>query len=90
MKVYVGNVAKDLTDAEFNALLTPFGTPEKANLVKDRNTGASRGFGFVEFKNDEEAKAAITGLNGKEVHGQALTVNESHPKDAGTRLQGRQ
>ena len=85
MKVYVGNVAKDLTDAQFTALVEPFGKAESVNLVKYKGTGASRGFGFVEFKNDEEARAAIAALNGKEINGQKLTVNESQPK-GGTRL----
>lgn len=80
MKVYVGNISAEVTDLQFKDLFTPFGTPESANLVKDRGTGQSRGFGFVEFKNDAEARAAIAGLNGKEVNGQALKVNESQPK----------
>lgn len=80
MKVYVGNLASTVTETEFKDLVTPFGTPETVNLIKDRVTGASRGFGFVEFQNDEHAKAAIAGLNGKEVGGKALKVNESQPK----------
>ena len=80
MKVYVGNLAPTIDEAEFKNLVTPFGTPETVNLIKDRVTGASRGFGFVEFQNDEQAKAAIAGLNGKEVSGKALKVNESQPK----------
>ena len=80
MKVYVGNLASTIDDAEFKALVTPFGSPETVNLIKDRVTGASRGFGFVEFQNDEHAKAAIAGLNGKEVSGKVLKVNESQPK----------
>jgi RNA recognition motif-containing protein len=85
MKVYVGNLSKNTTDAEFTALARQFGTPESATVVKDRGTGQSRGFGFIEYKNAEEAKAAIAGLNGKEVGGQVLKVNESQPK-GGTRL----
>ena len=80
MKVYVGNISSTTTDAEFTALAGQFGTPESATIVKDRGTGQSRGFGFIEFKNDNEAKAAIAGLNGKEVGGQVLKVNESQPK----------
>jgi RNA recognition motif-containing protein len=80
MKVYVGNLASDINDAQFKDLVTPFGTPESVNLIKDRVTGASRGFGFVEFQNDEQAKATIAGLNGKEVAGKVLKVNESQPK----------
>ena len=81
MKIYVGNVSKDMTDAQLKDLFTPFGTPTSANIAKDRDSGTSRGFGFVEMS-DTEAKAAITGLHGKEVDGRALKVNESQPKGA--------
>jgi len=80
MKVYVGNLASEINDAQLKDLVTPFGTPETVNLIKDRVTGVSRGFGFVEFQNDDHAKAAIAGLNGKEVGGRVLKVNESQPK----------
>jgi RNA recognition motif-containing protein len=80
MKVYIGNISPEINDAQFTELVTPFGTPTTANLVKDRITGAPRGFGFVEYPNDEHAKAAIAGLNGKEVGGKVLKVNESQPK----------
>ena len=80
MKVYVGNLASEINDAQFKDLVAPFGTAETVNLIKDRVTGASRGFGFVEFQNDDHAKAAIAGLNGKEVSGRVLKVNESQPK----------
>ena len=80
MKVYVGNLASSIDEAQFKDLVTPFGSPDSVNLIKDRITGASRGFGFVEFQDDAQAKAAIAGLNGKEVGGKALKVNESQPK----------
>ena len=80
MKVYVGNISNSTTDAEFNDLAKQFGTPESATIVKDRGTGQSRGFGFIEFKSTAEAQAAIAGLNGKEVGGRVLKVNESQPK----------
>ena len=83
MKLYVGNLSKQVTDAQLNDLATPFGKPVSANVATERSTGESKGFGFVEFSNDEEAKAAIAGLDGREVNGQALKVNESRPrKDA--------
>ncbi len=85
MKVYVGNISNSTTDAEFNDLAKQFGTPESATIVKDRGTGQSRGFGFIEFKNTAEAQAAIAGLNGKEVGGRVLKVNESQPKGGGAR-----
>ena len=80
MKVYVGNLASTIDEAQFKDLVTPFGSPDSVNLIKDRTTGASRGFGFVEFQDDAQAKAAIAGLNGKEVGGKTLKVNESQPK----------
>ena len=80
MKVYVGNLSKEMTDEKLSALVAPFGTAASATVVKDRVTGQGRGFGFVEFNNDNEAKALIAGLNGKDVDGRALTVNEARPK----------
>ena len=73
-------VCPTVTLCGLNEAVTPFGTPDTVNLIKDRVTGASRGFGFVEFQNDEQAKAAIAGLNGKTVDGKVLKVNESQPK----------
>jgi cold-inducible RNA-binding protein len=86
MKLYLGNLPKALTDADLHELAKPFGEPLSASVATERKSGESRGFGFVEFGNDEEAKAAIEGLNGREVNGQALQVNEARPrKDAGFR-----
>lgn len=83
MKLYVGNLSKQVTDAQLNELATPYGTPVSANVAMERNSGESKGFGFIEFGTDDEAKAAITGLDGRDVNGQALKVNESKPrKDA--------
>ncbi len=81
MKIYIGNLSKDMTDAQLKDLFTPFGTTTSANIAKDRDTGASRGFGFVEMS-DAQAKAAIAALHGKEVGGRVLKVNESQPKGA--------
>ena len=84
MKIYVGNLSKQITDKELNDLAVPFGTLQSANVATERSTGQSKGFGFLEFANDAEARAAIAGLNGKDVKGQTLTVNEARPKkDAG-------
>jgi cold-inducible RNA-binding protein len=85
VKVYVGNISKSMTDAQLNDLFKPFGKLDSASVAKDRATGEARGFGFVEFPNDEEARAAIAALDGKEVGGRTLKVNESRPK-GGTRL----
>ena len=79
-KLYVGNLSYDIDDSGLQALLTPFGTVVSAQVIMDRDTGRAKGFGFVEMGTDEEAAAAIAGLNGKEVQGRALNVNEARPK----------
>jgi len=75
MKVYVGNLSKQVNDAQLKDLATPYGTIVSANVATERSSGASKGFGFIEFSNDDEARAAITGLDGKEIHGRPLKVN---------------
>lgn len=80
MKLYVGNLSKQITDAQLNELAVPYGTPLSANVATERSSGASKGFGFVEFSSDDEARAAITGLDGRDVNGQALKVNEAKPR----------
>lgn len=80
MKIYVGNLSKKVTDAELNDLAKAYGTPLSANVATERNSGESKGFGFIEYKTDAEANAAIKGLDGRDVNGQALRVNESKPK----------
>lgn len=80
MKVYVGNLSKQITDAQLNDLAVPYGTLVSANVATERSSGDSRGFGFLEFSTDDEARAAIAGLDGRDVNGQALKVNESTPK----------
>jgi RNA recognition motif-containing protein len=82
-KVYVGNLSYDIDDSGLNALLAPFGTVVSAQVIMDRETGRAKGFGFVEMGTDEEAAAAIAALNGKEVQGRALKVNEARPKTEG-------
>jgi len=82
-KLYVGNLAYSVTASDLEKLFAPFGTVESAQVVTDRATGQSKGFGFVEMSSDQEAQAAIAGLNGQEVSGRALTVNEARPKEGG-------
>lgn len=85
MKLYVGNLSKQVTDAQLNDLAVPYGTLVSANVATERKSGESKGFGFIEFSNADEARAAITGLDGRDVNGQALKVNEAKPKvEAGT------
>lgn len=80
MKLYVGNLSKQVTDAQLNELATPYGKPISANVATERDSGASKGFGFIEFSTADEAKAAMTGLDGRDVNGQALKVNEAKPR----------
>src|SRR5688572_30554025 len=80
MRIYIGNLSGDVSDAKLLELVTPFGKPDSAKVVTDRQTGQSRGFGFVELASTEEAHAAIAGLNGKQVGDQTLVVNEARPK----------
>lgn len=80
MRVYVGNLSRQIDDAQLSELATPYGTLVSANVAVERSTGASRGFGFLEYSDDNEARAAIAGLEGRDVHGQALKVNESKPR----------
>jgi RNA recognition motif-containing protein len=82
-KLYVGNLAYGVGDGDLQQLFEAFGTVQSAQVIMDRDTGRSKGFGFVEMGSDQEAQAAITGLNGKEVEGRALTVNEARPKTEG-------
>jgi len=80
MKLYVGNLSKQVTDAQLNDLAVPYGTPVSANVAVERKSGESKGFGFIDFSNDDEARAAITALDGRDVNGQALKVNEAKPR----------
>jgi len=84
-KLYVGNLTYGVTDSDLTKLFEAFGTVESAQVIMDRDTGRSKGFGFVEMKTDQEAQTAIQALNGKEVGGRALTVNEARPKTEGGR-----
>jgi RNA recognition motif-containing protein len=84
MKVYVGNLSKQITDAQLRDLAIPFGALVTANVAMELSSGSSKGFGFLDFNNDDEARAAIAGLDGREVNGQALKVNESKPREKRT------
>jgi RNA recognition motif-containing protein len=82
-KLYVGNLAFGVTDAELQQMFAAHGTVQSAQVIMDRDTGRSKGFGFVEMSSDQEAQAAAQALNGREVNGRALTVNEARPKEGG-------
>ena len=82
-KLYVGNLSYSVTDSDLLKMFEPHGTVESAQVIMDRDTGRSKGFGFVEMKSDQEAQAAIAALNGQDSGGRALTVNEARPKTEG-------
>ena len=79
-KIYVGNFSFHMTEPELRALFEPFGAIDSASVATDRDTGRSRGFGFVQMPNDDEAEKAMAALNGKDSGGRALTVNEARPQ----------
>jgi RNA recognition motif-containing protein len=81
MKLYVGNLAFQTSSEDLQQLFAQAGTVESASVVEDRETGRSRGFGFVEMSSKEEGEAAIAQFNGKEVNGRNLTVNEAKPRE---------
>ena len=81
--IYVGNLPYSSTEAELQELFSPFGQVGRASVVMDRETGRSRGFGFVEMPNDNEAQAAIAALNGKDMGGRPLVVNVAKPREGG-------
>ena len=81
MNIYVGNLSYDTRDAELNDAFAAFGTVTSARVVMDRYTDRSRGFGFVEMANDEEAKAAISQLDGTSLQGRDIKVNEARPRE---------
>ncbi|MBL8794403.1 MAG: RNA-binding protein [Planctomycetia bacterium] len=82
-KLYVGNLAYAITDSDLQRIFSAHGTVQSAQVIMDRDTGRSKGFGFVEMSSDQEAQAAISALAGKEMEGRALTVNEARPKTEG-------
>jgi cold-inducible RNA-binding protein len=81
MKLYVGNLSFDTSSNELQTLFAQAGTVESVALIEDRETGRSRGFGFVEMQTKEEGAAAIAQFNGKDVGGRALKVNEAKPRE---------
>ena len=81
MKLYVGNLAFQTSSEDLQQLFAQAGTVESASVVEDRDTGRSRGFGFVEMSSKEEGEAAIAQFNGTEVNGRSLTVNEAKPRE---------
>jgi len=81
-KLYVGNLTYNVTESDLEALFTQFGTVQSAQIIVDRDTNRSKGFGFIEMDTDAEAQAAIQGLHEREHDGRRLTVNEAKPREA--------
>ena len=83
MKLYVGNLSYNTTDSTLNDLFAPYGQVESARVITDRDTGSSKGFGFVEMSNSD-AQKAMGALNGREIDGRAIRVNEAKPQESRT------
>ena len=81
MNIFVGNLAFSATDHDLRQLFEPYGVVDKVNIIIDRDTGRSRGFGFVEMPDSAAAKAAIQGLQGHQLAGRALNINEAKPRE---------
>ena len=81
MNIYVGNLSHEMSDQTLDAAFAEYGTVDAVRIIMDRDTGRPKGFGFVEMAKDEEAKAAIEGMNGKDLKGRALNVNEARPRE---------
>ena len=80
MNIYVGNLSSDVTGDDLRQAFGAFGQVESANVITDKFSGESRGFGFIEMPSKDEAAAAIAGMNGKDIKGRAVSVNEAKPK----------
>jgi RNA recognition motif-containing protein len=80
-KLYVGNLSYETTDSALEEMFAPHGTVQSAQVIMDRDTGRSKGFGFVEMSTDQEAQNAIKALSGQQVGGRSLTVNEAKPRE---------
>ena len=80
MNIYVGNLSYSVNDEDIRAAFSEFGTVDSVDIIIDRSTGRSKGFGFVGMSNDAEAKAAIEGLNNKDLDGRSMNVNEARPR----------
>jgi len=80
-KLYVGNLSYSVDSRELESMFAVYGSVASANVITDRDTHRSKGFGFVEMNNDQEAKAAISALHGKDIDGRGLTVNEARPRE---------
>ena len=90
MRIYVGSLSNEVTEEDLRLAFEPFGQVESATIIKDKHSGQSKGFGFVEMASKAEGQSAIDGLNGKELKGKALSVNEARPRPEGSGSRGGQ
>ena len=81
MKIYVGNLSYEMTEEDLRGAFEPFGAVNEITIIMDRFSGRSKGFGFVEMPNQAEAEKAISDLNGKEIRGRSITVNQARPRE---------
>ena len=81
MKLYVGNLPYNISDDQLEAMFTKFGQPDSARVITDRDTGQSKGFGFLEMPESGEAEAAVNNLNGRDLMGRKINVNEARPRE---------
>ena len=88
MNLYVGNLSYQTNEEDLQSAFAEFGKVESVTVIRDKFSGESRGFGFVEMPNRDEALAAVSGLAGKEVRGRSITVNEARPRDDNNRRRG--
>ncbi len=88
MNIYVGNLSYDVSEGDLHQAFAAFGQVSSATIIKDKYSGQSKGFGFVEMPSAEEARSAISQMNGKELKGRALNVNEARPRPEGGRKGG--
>jgi cold-inducible RNA-binding protein len=88
MKIYVGNLSYEVTEEDLRLAIEAFGQVESVTIIKDKHSGQSKGFGFVEMASKAEGQSAIDGLNGKELKGRTLNVNEARPRSEGRGVRG--
>lgn len=88
MNIYVGNLSREVTEDDLRQAFAQFGAVSNASIIKDKFSGESRGFGFVEMPSKEESQAAMSALNGKDLKGRSITVNEARPKSDGDKRGG--
>jgi len=81
MKIYVGNLSYDVDEEKLNTMFKKYGSVDSATVIIDRDSGRSKGFGFVEMSDQKQAQAALDGLNGTELDGRSITVNEARPRE---------